>query len=62
MFSRRGIRAVGIDEITDTAGVAKATLYRHFPSKDDLILALLQRREDVWTTARLSKPRIRRPP
>ena len=49
LFSRRGIRAVGIDEIIETAGVAKATLYRHFPSKDDLVLAFLQRREDVWT-------------
>jgi len=49
LFSRRGIRAVGIDEIIATAGVAKATLYRHFPSKDDLVLAFLQRREDVWT-------------
>ena len=49
LFSRRGIRAVGIDEIIDTAGVAKATLYRHFPSKDALVLAFLQRREDVWT-------------
>ena len=49
LFSRRGIRAVGVDEIIDTAGVAKATLYRHFPSKDDLVLAFLQRREDVWT-------------
>ena len=49
LFSRRGIRAVGIDEIIETAGVAKATLYRHFASKDDLVLAFLQRREDVWT-------------
>src|SRR5690349_22490910 len=49
LFSRRGIRAVGVDEIIETAGVAKATLYRHFPSKDDLVLAFLQRREDVWT-------------
>ena len=49
LFSHRGIRAVGVDEIIDTAGVAKATLYRHFPSKDDLVLAFLQRREDVWT-------------
>jgi AcrR family transcriptional regulator len=49
LFSRRGIQAVGIDEIIETAGVAKATLYRHFPSKDDLVLAFLQRREDVWT-------------
>jgi len=49
LFSRRGVRAVGVDEIIETAGVAKATLYRHFPSKDDLVLAFLQRREDVWT-------------
>src|SRR6188472_2583997 len=47
--SRRGIRAVGVDEIIETAGVAKATLYRHFPPKDDLVLAFLQRRDDVWT-------------
>jgi AcrR family transcriptional regulator len=49
LFSRRGIRAVGVDEIIETAGVAKATLYRHFPPKDDLVLAFLQRRDDVWT-------------
>ena len=49
LFARRGIRAVGVDEIIDTAGVAKATLYRHFPSKDDLVLAFLERRERLWT-------------
>jgi AcrR family transcriptional regulator len=49
LFSRRGIRAVGIDEVIDRAGVAKATLYRHFPSKDDLVLAFLECREDRWT-------------
>ncbi len=49
LFSRRGIRDVGIDELIDRAGVAKATLYRHFPSKDDLITAFLQRREQRWT-------------
>src|SRR5262249_8415897 len=49
LFSRRGIRAVGVDEIIETAGVAKATLYRHFPSKDDLVLAFLERRDDLWT-------------
>ena len=49
LFSRRGIRAVGIDEVIERAAVAKATLYRHFKSKDELVLAFLQRREDVWT-------------
>jgi AcrR family transcriptional regulator len=49
MFSTRGVRDVGIDEVIDRAGVAKATLYRHFPSKDDLVLAFLERREQRWT-------------
>jgi AcrR family transcriptional regulator len=49
LFARRGIQAVGVDEVIRNAGVAKATLYRHFPSKDDLVLAFLQRREQLWT-------------
>ena len=49
LFSRRGIRAVGIDEVIEHASVAKATLYRHFASKDELVLAFLERREAVWT-------------
>jgi AcrR family transcriptional regulator len=49
LFSRRGIRAVGTDEVIERAGVARATLYRHFATKDDLVLAVLQRREEVWT-------------
>jgi AcrR family transcriptional regulator len=49
LFSRRGVRAVGVDEVIERAGVAKATLYRQFPSKDDLVLAFLQRREQLWT-------------
>ena len=49
LFSRRGIRDVGIDEIVADAGVAKATLYRHFKSKDDLVLAFLKQREERWT-------------
>jgi AcrR family transcriptional regulator len=49
LFSRRGIRAVGTDEVIVRAGVARATLYRHFATKDDLVLAVLQRREEVWT-------------
>jgi AcrR family transcriptional regulator len=49
LFGRRGIRAVGTDEVIERAGVAKATLYRHFPTKDDLVLAVLERREELWT-------------
>jgi AcrR family transcriptional regulator len=49
LFSRRGVRAVGVDEVIECAGVAKATLYRHFPSKDELVLAFLERREQRWT-------------
>jgi AcrR family transcriptional regulator len=51
LFSRRGIRDVGVDEVIERAGVAKATLYRHFPSKDDLAIAFLERREERWTLA-----------
>jgi AcrR family transcriptional regulator len=49
LFSRRGIRGVGVDEVIERAGIAKATLYRHFASKDDLVLAFLQLREQRWT-------------
>jgi AcrR family transcriptional regulator len=49
LFSRRGIRAVGVEEVIERAAVAKATLYRHFPSKDELVLAFLRRREELWT-------------
>ena len=49
LFSRKGVRAVGVDEVIARAEVAKATLYRHFASKDDLVLAFLQEREQVWT-------------
>jgi AcrR family transcriptional regulator len=49
LFSRRGVRAVGVDEVIRSASVAKATLYRHFKSKDELVLAFLQQREELWT-------------
>ena len=49
LFSRRGVRAVGVDEVIERAAVAKATLYRHFPSKNELVLAFLRRREELWT-------------
>jgi AcrR family transcriptional regulator len=49
LFSQRGIRAVGVDELIAASGVANATFYRHFPSKDALALAFLDRREELWT-------------
>jgi AcrR family transcriptional regulator len=49
LFSRHGIRAVGIDAIVEQSGVARMTLYRHFPSKDALVLAFLELREERWT-------------
>jgi AcrR family transcriptional regulator len=49
LFSRHGIRAVGVDRIIATSGVAKMSLYRHFRSKEALVLAFLQEREKRWT-------------
>lgn len=49
LFSREGVRAVGVDAVVARAGTAKMTLYRNFPSKDDLILEFLRRREQRWT-------------
>ncbi|KWT61801.1 TetR family transcriptional regulator [Streptomyces albus subsp. albus] len=49
LFSRRGIRAVGVDEVIARSQVAKATLYRNFPSKDELVLEFLRCRERRWT-------------
>ena len=45
LFYAEGVRSVGIDRIIAEAEVAKMTLYNHFSSKDDLILAALQYRE-----------------
>ncbi|SHG47066.1 transcriptional regulator, TetR family [Kaistia soli DSM 19436] len=42
LFYREGIRAVGVDEIVETAGVTKPSLYRSFPSKDELAAAYLR--------------------
>lgn len=48
LFYAEGVRAVGIDRIIAEAEVAKMSLYNHFPSKDDLILAVLQFREEKF--------------
>jgi len=49
LFSTRGIQAVGVDAIVERSGVARQTLYRHFGSKQELVLAFLALREQVWT-------------
>jgi AcrR family transcriptional regulator len=46
LFYERGYQAVGVDTIVAESGVAKMTLYRHFPSKDDLIVAYLQHADE----------------
>lgn len=48
LFYADGVRAVGIDRIIAEAGVAKMSLYNHFSSKDDLIVEVLQHREQVF--------------
>jgi AcrR family transcriptional regulator len=50
LFYHYGFRGVGIDTIIAESGVAKMTLYKHFPSKDDLIVAYLQRSNVAWWT------------
>jgi AcrR family transcriptional regulator len=46
-FYAEGIRAVSADRLIAAAGVSKVTFYRHFPSKDDLVLAYLEGRAAV---------------
>jgi AcrR family transcriptional regulator len=48
LFYAHGPRGVGIDTVIAESGVAKATLYKHFPRKDDLILAYLDKVDQVW--------------
>ena len=50
LFYREGYRAVGVDAVVAASGVAKTTLYRWFPTKDDLVIAVLDSRdEEFWT-------------
>lgn len=49
LFANHGIRAVGIDRIIGESGVAKMTFYRHFPSKEELVVSFLGLREKRWT-------------
>jgi len=60
LFSRHGIHAVGVDTISARSGVAKMTLYRYYPSKAELALAFLRRREELWTRGLLQREVERR--
>jgi AcrR family transcriptional regulator len=53
LFYGKGIRAIGVDTIADEIGISKRTLYNHFPSKDDLIVAYLSRRFIPLATSEL---------
>ncbi len=60
LFSRSGTRTIGVDAVVARAAVAKMTLYRHFPSKEELVLAFLERREQLWTRDWLAAEVVRR--
>jgi AcrR family transcriptional regulator len=47
LFYEHGLRAIGVDRVIAEAGIAKATLYRHFPTKELLMVAYLTRRSDI---------------
>lgn len=60
LFRQCGIRGTGVDTIAETAGTNKMTLYRHFHSKDDLIIACLQQAatdaQAAWTAVETDHP------
>ena len=59
LFLRDGFRATGIDRILAESGVAKKTLYHHFRSKDDLIVAALRQRDaEFMAKVRTSTTRL----
>ncbi len=60
LFHRHGIRGVGVETIAEAAGTNKMTLYRHFDSKDELILEYLtykgKKSEETWTEIERAHP------
>lgn len=63
LFYRQGYRATGVDTIAAESGIGKMTLYRHYPSKDDLIVAYLRESDRIFwdgfeqITAGMATPR-----
>jgi AcrR family transcriptional regulator len=57
LFYQGGIHAVGIDRIIAEAGVAKATFYKHFPSKDELVVAYIGEQDRLGRTAVAALPK-----
>lgn len=48
LFNKQGIRATGVDQVVSESQIAKMTLYNHFQSKDELVLAYLMRQDEQW--------------
>ena len=48
LFAAEGIRAVSVEQVLDSSGVGRASFYRHFPSKDDLVVAVLATYNKHW--------------
>ncbi|MEV6063542.1 TetR/AcrR family transcriptional regulator [Nocardia asteroides] len=48
LFYAEGVRAVGVDRLLQESGVGRASFYRHFASKDDLVVAVLEDRDRRW--------------
>lgn len=48
LFNEKGINSVGINEVLAVSGIARKTLYHHFPAKEDLVLATLAHRDGIF--------------
>ena len=56
LFYAQGTRGTGVEQILQVSGVGRASFYRHFPGKDELVVAVLRRRRERWAT--ITVPRV----